>query len=190
MNYHWQTNSGTPGSGGEPELQRRLRQLYDAGQSRERHADYHGQLRLQRGGETAEAIHRKAAAWVSYAKSKNYGVRFWEIGNEVYGNGEYGNDWEEDLHSDHSPTAYGTNALSFISAMKAQDSSIKVGVVLTCPGSFPDGQSPDWNSNVLEQCGSKIEFRDYPLVSTESWAAKVIRDCSRSRCRSRQSCRR
>jgi alpha-L-arabinofuranosidase len=32
-----------------------------------------------------------AAAWVQYANvTKGYGVKYWEIGNEVYGNGEYG----------------------------------------------------------------------------------------------------
>src|ERR1700722_2395271 len=31
-----------------------------------------------------------AAAWVSNALSNNDGVRYWEVGNEVYGNGTYG----------------------------------------------------------------------------------------------------
>jgi hypothetical protein len=42
--------------------------------------------------------------------------------------------------------------------MKAVDPTIKVGVVLAAPGNWPDGQSPDWNSNVLAQCGTAIDF--------------------------------
>lgn len=100
-----------------------------------------------------------AASWVQYANvTKGYGVKYWEIGNEVYGNGEYGGAFETDMHSAHDPTTYGTNVAQFASAMKAVDSTIKVGVVLTAPGNFPDGQSPNWNTNVLAQCGSAIDF--------------------------------
>ena len=42
--------------------------------------------------------------------------------------------------------------------MKAIDPTIKIGAVLAAPGNWPDGQSPDWNSNVLAQCGSAIDF--------------------------------
>ena len=155
--YHWQTNSGTSGTSVSPNsadgFDNFMTLVKAASATPIITVNYGSNAAGNAGGDPSEA-----AAWVSYAKSKSYGVKFWEIGNEVYGNGEYGPDWEEDLHSDHSPTTYGTNALSFISAMKAQDSTIKVGVVLYCPGAFPDGQSPDWNSNVLEQCGTKIDF--------------------------------
>lgn len=117
-----------------------------------------------------------------------YGVRYWEIGNEVYGNGYYtGSGWEWDLHVPqpngttytHSsaqafdpnrlgnaslgPQAYGQNASQFIHSMKAVDPTIKVGVVLALPGHWPDGASingqvVDWNSNVLKQCGDAIDF--------------------------------
>jgi hypothetical protein len=100
-----------------------------------------------------------AASWVQYANiTKGYGVTYWEIGNEIYGNGEYGSKWETDLHSALDPTTYGTNVAAFAKAMKAVDSTIKVGAVLTAPGNWPDGQSPDWNTNVLAQCGSAIDF--------------------------------
>ena len=35
----------------------------------------------------------EAAAWVAYSKSKNYGFKYWEIGNECYGT------WEDDNNS-------------------------------------------------------------------------------------------
>ena len=42
--------------------------------------------------------------------------------------------FETDLHSDHSPTAYGANVVQYVNAMKAKDATIKVGAVLTAPG--------------------------------------------------------
>ena len=47
---------------------------------------------------------QEAAGWVQYANiTKNYGVKYWEIGNEVYGNGYYGSGWEADDHASKSP---------------------------------------------------------------------------------------
>src|SRR5215472_11439287 len=43
-----------------------------------------------------------AAAWVSSALSNSDGVKYWEVGNEVYGNGTYGANWEADSHCDTS----------------------------------------------------------------------------------------
>ena len=113
----------------------------------------------------------EAAAWVKYANvTNNYNITYWEIGNEVYGNGYYGDaGWELDLHYPYyngtragqsalSPTTYGQNVLSYISAMKAVSPNIKCGAVLTTYGNWPDGNNPNWNANVLQACGSKIDF--------------------------------
>ena len=115
----------------------------------------------------------EAAAWVKYANiTNNYNVKYWEIGNEVYGNGTYdpsapygqGGHWELDLHtpinniSQIGPQPYANNALTYISDMKAVDPNIDTGVVLTAPSNWPDGQTPDWNSTVLSTVGSKIDF--------------------------------
>jgi len=112
------------------------------------------------GGDTNEA-----AAWVAYANVTNHlGIKYWEIGNEQYGNGYYNtNGWEEDLHYPASPvasrvsqpalspTAYGSNSFQFITAMKAKDLTIKCGVV------FDTDYSP-YNTAVLGQCGSVADF--------------------------------
>ncbi len=46
----------------------------------------------------------EAAGWVRYANvTKGYGIKYWEIGNENYGNGHYGAAWEADDHADKSP---------------------------------------------------------------------------------------
>jgi hypothetical protein len=117
----------------------------------------------------------EAAAWVRYANVTNtYHITYWEIGNEQNGNGYYGNyyatQWEQDLHylpaTGHSrtgqaalsPAAYGQNTLSFISAMKAVDPHIKIGVNFIQPGTFPDTASQSYNQQVLSSCGSKIDF--------------------------------
>lgn len=114
-----------------------------------------------------------AAEWVKYAnRTKKYGVKYWEIGNEVYGNGFYsGKGWEYDLHApypkDHmerlkdprlGPNTYGKEVKQFAAKMKAVDKSAKIGTVLTVPGEWPDGGDPDWNINVLAECGKDIDF--------------------------------
>jgi hypothetical protein len=119
----------------------------------------------------------EAAAWVKYANvTKGYGVKYWEIGNEIPGNGEYGAKWENDNHASHSATTYATNLLQFISAMKAVDPTIKIGAVLTTPGGWPDGivgpgDTQDWNHTVLSIAGSQVDFvivHHYPSNTTEA----------------------
>lgn len=106
---------------------------------------------------------QEAADWVKYANvTKGYGVRYWEIGNEVYGDGYYGADWEADNNT-KGPAAYANNVLQYASAMKAVDPSIKIGAVLTLPGNWPDSvvgssDSGDWNHIVLSLAGSAIDF--------------------------------
>jgi len=107
---------------------------------------------------------QEAADWVRYANiTKGYHDEYWEIGNEIYGNGYYGSDWETDNHSSHSPATYASNLMQYASAMKAVDPTIKIGAVLTLPGNWPDsvvaaGDSMDWNQTVLSDAGSAIDF--------------------------------
>ncbi|MGP8201842.1 MAG: hypothetical protein ACLQU4_20315 [Limisphaerales bacterium] len=108
-----------------------------------------------------------AASWVANANVTNhYGIKYWEIGNEVYGNGYFSTnqDWEYDLHytnqtaSDRvgqaalSPGAYGSNALQFISDMKAKDSTIQCGVFVNAT------ESNTWNNPLLEAVGTNADF--------------------------------
>lgn len=114
----------------------------------------------------------EAASWVQSANiSSNYGILYWEIGNEIYGNGYYSSgDWEYDLHdlnqtasarvgnSALSPSAYGTNAAAFIKAMKAVDPNIKCGVFLsTSPW------VPGWNQGVLTAISNALQGSGYTL---------------------------
>ncbi|WP_117208073.1 cellulose binding domain-containing protein [Allorhizocola rhizosphaerae] len=108
----------------------------------------------------------EAAGWVHYANvTKRYGVKYWTVGNENYGNGHYGSKWEEDNHADKSPNQYASLVVEYADAMKAVDPSIKVGAVLTMPGNWPDaivagGDAGSWNQVVLSVAGSKIDFVD------------------------------
>lgn len=69
----------------------------------------------------------EAAEWVKYSnQTKKYNLKFWEIGNECYGESEY------DTNSrPHDPYTYALRAKQYITKMKAQDPKIKVGVVVT-----------------------------------------------------------
>jgi hypothetical protein len=66
-----------------------------------------------------------AADWVTYSNiTQNYGFKYWEIGNECYGT------WEDDNNSPaHNGTEYATRAAQYMTAMRAADPSIKIGVV-------------------------------------------------------------
>jgi hypothetical protein len=114
----------------------------------------------------------EAASWVQDADiTHDYGILYWEIGNEIYGNGYYtSGNWEYDLHdldqtasarvgnAALSPTAYGTNAAAFIKAMKAVDPNIKCGVfVSTSPW------VPNWDQDVLSAVSSGLQGSGYTL---------------------------
>lgn len=107
---------------------------------------------------------QEAADWVRYANvTKGYGARYWEIGNELYGNGHYGANWEADNHADKSPAAYANGVVAYAEAMKAVDPSVKIGAVLTTPANWPDGivgdgDTADWNRTVLSIAGPHVDF--------------------------------
>jgi hypothetical protein len=108
------------------------------------------------------------------------GIKYWEVGNEPYGDGYYGggdgyecdyavpfpytNDTRE-ANAALSPTAYGQAVKAFSLAMKAVDPTVKIGAYSsTPPGDYSwdflsgvnGGQH--WTPLVLAQCGSNIDF--------------------------------
>jgi hypothetical protein len=107
---------------------------------------------------------QEAAGWVRQANVvKGYGVKYWEIGNENYGNGHYGASWEADDHPDKSPAAYANEVVAYSTAMKAVDPTVKIGAVLTMPANWPDGivaggDSATWNRTVLSVASPSIDF--------------------------------
>jgi hypothetical protein len=124
------------------------------------------------------------------------GIRYWEIGNEVFGNGFYERapsntdagtaavGYEEDLHVPYDGTprtshpalsgsTYGSGVQAYAAAMKAVDSSIKVGAVLNTPPN-DDSWGPTWNADVLAQAGPIIDFAIVHLYTSRN-AAGLLR---------------
>ena len=142
-----------------------------------------------------------AASWVQDADVTNhYGIQYWEVGNEVYGNGTYGANWETDSRCNTSlngspvtvgsepaqtyncgPTQYANDVLAYMSAMKAADPAIHVCAVLTTPGSWPDGvtnsEYPNpWNQTVLSILGSSTDCVIVHYYPGGSSAANMLTD--------------
>jgi hypothetical protein len=166
-NYHWQNNTVTGGGYVNPN------DTFDAFMNVAQRSGAQPLITVNYGSNetgTDGGDPSEAASWVRYANiTKGYGVKYWEVGNEVFGNGTYPNGWETDLHSTKGPVAYANNVLTYVDTMKQVDPSIKIGVALTTPGYWPDGQAPDWNSNVLSTACQKIDFVDvhwYPVSPT------------------------
>jgi len=160
--YHWAANTFTGGGHPYPA------DTFDAFMSLARQLGAQPLITVNYGSDaagTGGGDPTEAAAWVRYAnRVKGYGVRYWEIGNEVYDNGSYGpyvaGLSERDLHARKGPAAYARNALAYISAMKAVDPSIRVGVAVTTPGYWPEGQRPDWDGTILPVLCHEIDFVD------------------------------
>jgi Cellulose binding domain len=164
--YHWQTHTVEDGGFVAPNTE------FDAYVATVQAAGAQPIITANYGSGTPQ----EAAGWVEYANVTNdYGIEYWEIGNEVYGNGHYGAQWELDRHPSKSPTTYATILLDYAAAMKAVDPSIKIGAVLTTPGNWPDGivgpgDTMDWNNTVLSIAGEAIDFviiHHYPFSNNE-----------------------
>jgi hypothetical protein len=112
---------------------------------------------------------------IQHPKSLN--VKYWEIGNEVYGNGYFPDDsnggFAEDLHASYapngkdsektrhgnaalSPSAYGKGVDAFAKAMKAVDPGIEIGAVLFNPAD--EKRAAGWNPAVMAECGTSVDF--------------------------------
>jgi len=165
--YHWQTHTVEGGGYVAPntEFDKYVATVHAAGAQPIITANY------------GSGTPQEAADWVRYANITNgYGIKYWEIGNELYGNGHYGAQWETDNHPSKSPTTYATNVLDYVTAMKAVDPTIKIGAVLTTPGNWPDGivgpgDTMDWNHSVMSVAGSRIDFvivHHYPYSTSEA----------------------
>ncbi|HKS42695.1 MAG TPA: hypothetical protein VJX74_18935, partial [Blastocatellia bacterium] len=112
--YHWQTNM-TDGDTFQWATN------FDAFANVARTVNAQAFITTNYGSGTAQ----EAADWVRYSNiTKQYGFKYWEVGNENYGG------WENDTHArPHDPFTYAFAARDYINAMKAVDPTIKVGVV-------------------------------------------------------------
>lgn len=172
-NYHWSSNTPDDLNQGGTNSNA----TFDAYSSTARAAGLQSMITVNYGSGTEQ----EAADWVRYTnrggpryegpvpsypgaskRGHNYGVRYWEVGNELYGDGTYGAQWEVN-HKSHDPATYARGVVSYSAAMKAVDPSVRVGAVLTAPGNWPDGQtsaaSPlPWNDTVLPIACPALDF--------------------------------
>jgi alpha-L-arabinofuranosidase len=130
-NYHWLSNQpDDPNVGGTDPAAN-----FDAFMAVVDRVGARAMITVNYGSGTAE----EAADWVRYANrgcrryegpvptypgasasGHAYGIRYWEIGNEVYGDGIYGATWEVN-HKSHDPSTYANGVVSYATAMKAVD---------------------------------------------------------------------
>lgn len=170
--YHWQSNTLVAGQGGLDSSN-----TFDAFMGMAQSVGAQPIITVDYGAGTPA----EAAGWVQYANKggagyngpvptyaggsstgHTYGIKYWEIGNEVYGDGTYGATWEFNNNA-HTSAAYANNLVTYSQAMKAVDPTIHIGAVLTTPGNWPDGvtnsSSPEpWNQTVLSTACSSIDF--------------------------------
>lgn len=101
---------------------------------------------------------REAADWVRYANLTHHdGIRYWEIGNEIWGG------WETDHHTPaHNADTYGRVAADYIKQMRFADPTVKVGVALFYgDGPNQDGVDQHWNERVLAQLNAAHAMPDF-----------------------------
>jgi hypothetical protein len=83
-------------------------------------------------------------------RSASYGVHYFEVGNEVYGN------WETDHHATpHDPATYVTFAKQFAAYAAQIDPTIAVGVDGSGTGGSYSQIPGNWTDQVLQQCASQ-----------------------------------
>lgn len=117
---------------------------------------------------TADGVYDPANTFLAMNHDAPVGIKYWEIGNETGGNGYTGVQWEFDLHAPYqngdsnsnvgrqgnpllSPTAYANNTLGFVTAMRAVDPTIKIGVGL-------DMGSSSANQQILSVVQNDVDF--------------------------------
>lgn len=97
------------------------------------------------GGPDYQTLLKSAAEWVKYANiTKKYGIKYWQIGNEV------------EHQSSLTMAVYTDLFLDFATAMKAVDPSIHVGTGVL--------SNTNWNKDVLNRAGNLCSF-----VSTHNY---------------------
>jgi alpha-N-arabinofuranosidase len=98
---------------------------------------------------------RTVGAWAQRRADRGhpapYGVRYWEIGNEVYGR------WETGFTTVRQ---YAQDVLAFAAAMKAVDPTIKVGAVTWAEPHFRGDADPtdEWAPTLVRLAGDALDF--------------------------------
>lgn len=95
----------------------------------------------------------EAESWVRYAnKEKGYGIRYWELGNEVYGK-------KPQSQAPMTSRQYGQYYAEFRQRLKNVDSSIELGLVLPAKTDLvATGDKEGWWNGALAGAGGDIDY--------------------------------
>ncbi|CAI8349739.1 MAG: Intracellular exo-alpha-(1-_5)-L-arabinofuranosidase 1 [Opitutia bacterium UBA7350] len=146
-------------------------------------ADYHGELDVKTQHDWIQDVQSEAmvtvnvgsgtpnmaAEWVKWANhTHNYGVRYWEVGNELNGDWEIGHRLADG--STMTGEIYAQRFLQFAEAMRAEDPSIKLG------GPACSDLALDFVEALIRDSGEALDFvsiHAYPVgVNTKDSGEK------------------
>jgi hypothetical protein len=125
----------------------------------------YGYARYGTGDHPDQTAAHLAANWVRYDKGR---TKYWEIGNENYGNWEAGYRIDVSKNKDGQPAIltgalYGTHFKVFADSMRKAalevGATIKIGAVMTINDDTGGGVAiANWNTDVLAQAGNSPDF--------------------------------
>lgn len=112
---------------------------------------------------------QEAAEWVKYSnKTKNYGFKYWEIGNENYGT------WEADKNTrSNDALTYATRFQDYYKQMKAIDPSIKIGAVVV---TGEDSQANYADESVVNPRTGAVHHGWTPIMLAQMKTLGIIPD--------------
>lgn len=126
----------------------------------------YGYARYGTGPNPVSAAAHLAADWVRYDKGRS---KFWEIGNENYGNWEAGYQIDPSTNQDGQPSLitgdlYGQHVKVFVDSMRAAAQEVGTTIYI---GAFLEDSPPyagayqslvSWNQGVLSEAGGTVDF--------------------------------
>ena len=126
----------------------------------------YGYARYGTGLNPVAAAAHLAADWVRHDNGR---TKFWEIGNENFGNWEAGYDIDQSKNQDGQPAiltgaVYGTHVKVFADSMRAAaqqiGATIYIGAVIyqDPPATYDNNTVKTWNLGVLQNAGSTADF--------------------------------
>ncbi len=119
---------------------------------------------------------QEAADWVRYVNANELRVRYWEVGNELYMNGDAPT--SKDITID--PATYAERFIQFARAMRAADPRIEIGAIGgENQGRYQIVGYPDWDRIVLQRAGHYIDFLSvhnayYPTVTDDRLDLRTV----------------
>jgi hypothetical protein len=146
----------------------------------------YGYARYGTSADPVAAAAHLAADWVRHDNGRS---KFWEIGNENYGNWEAGYQIDQSINKDNQPEfitgdLYGQHVKVFVDSMRAAAQEIGATIYI---GAFLEDSPPyngaytslvTWNQGVLSEAGSIVDFfivHDYfTAYNANSSAADIL----------------